>query len=270
MMLGFNITGTSRNQSKRKSYQKIGYQLVDFNLIEVEAILRGASHLLVLTPPNEVSKDPVLSEFLPILEKNCHQWEWIGYASSTGVYGNHDGAWVDECTQTNKNNLGYRAKQRLAAENAWLDIAKQLGLPIHIFRIAGVYGPYRNALKAIKEGKVCSIYKENHFFSRIHVVDIANVIVASIQKPKPMSIYNVADDLPAPSHEVDLYAAKLLDKPPLTLINFNEAKLTSMLNEFYTNNRRINNKKIKAELGVQLDYPSYKKGLIQLFKESAY
>lgn len=269
-ILGFNVTGTSRNQSRRKYYKNLGYKLADFNITEVENVLRDTTHMLILIPPNEVGQDPVLSFFLPLLKKYRDQWQWIGYASSTSVYGNHNGAWVNENTQTNKDNVGYRGRQRLAIENTWLDIASQFGLPVHIFRIAGIYGPYRNALKAIKEGKMYAIYKKEHFFSRIHVFDIVKVIEASIKKPNPTSIYNVADDFPAPSYKVNLYAAKLLHKTPLTLIRFNQAKLTNTLKEFYSNNRRITNEKIKTELEIKLDYPSYKQGLCDLFKESAY
>ena len=267
--LAFNVTGTSRNENRRKYYKKLGYELVDFNAAEVEKALRDTTHILMLIPPNKVGQDPVLSLFLPLLKKYRDQWQWIGYASSTSVYGNHNGAWVNENTQTNKDNVGYRGRQRLAMESAWLDIGSQFGLPVHIFRIAGIYGPYRNALKAIKEGKMYSIYKKDHFFSRIHVLDIVKVIEASIKKPNPTSIYNVADDFPAPSYKVDLYAAKLL-KTPLTLIKFNQAKLTNALKEFYSNNRRVTNEKIKTELGINLEYPGYKEGLSDLFKESAY
>jgi nucleoside-diphosphate-sugar epimerase len=224
--------------------------------------------LLVSIPPVPQLGDPVLADLLGLLEKYCRQVEWLGYLSSTGVYGNHEGAWVDEFTLP--KNIGIRSALRLEAEMAWLGLAKKIPLPIHIFRLAAIYGPNRNALSDIVKGKTQSIYKEGHFFSRIHVQDIANIIIASIQKPNVGSIYNVADDLPAPSHEVYEYAATLLNRDILPLVPFQKAILSDMSQEFYHNNRRVSNAKIKHEFNLQLDYPSYRQGLKQLYIDGDY
>ena len=143
---------------------------------------------------------------------------------------------------------------RLKAEQAWLSFAQKHLLPLHIFRLSGIYGPGRNVLERLIQGKKQSVFKENQVFSRIHVEDIVTTLLASIQLPNPLSIYNVSDDEPAPAHVLDQYAAKLLHREPLPLIPFSEAHLSPMEKEFYANNRRISNLKIKEELQVALNY----------------
>lgn len=266
--LNFSITGTSRNQSVRDCYQKKDYVIVDFNVKQVDQILRYSTHLLISTPPVPILGDPVLKDFSILLEKYCRKLAWVGYISSTGVYGNHDGAWIDESTPP--RNLGIRSALRLEAEVAWLDFAQKLQLPIHIFRLAAIYGPKRNVLSDIINGKTQSIYKEGHFFSRIHVKDMAKIILASIENPNSGSIYNIADDFPSPSHEVDNYAAFLLHRETLPLVPFDNAVLSDQAKEFYYNNRRVSNTKVKKEFKLKLDYPSYREGLKQLYIEGDY
>ena len=268
LKLDFSIAGTSRDPVKRQHYKEIGYKVVDFVPLEVEKNLKLSTHVLILIPPDAILGDPVLNNFLLLLKKYRHQLEWVGYASSTAVYGDHNGNWVDEMTVP--KNLGSRAKLRLEAEITWLNTANQFELPLHIFRLAGIYGPHRNVLRDITNGKTHSIYKEGHFFSRIHVEDIAKIIIASIQQPKPGSIYNVADDLPAPSCEVDQYATSLLKKHTLPLIPFEKAVLSDRAKEFYNHNRRVNNAKTKEEFKIQLNYPSYREGLMQLYRDGDY
>ena len=149
-------------------------------------------------------------------------------------------------------------------------MAQNYQLPLHIFRIAGIYGPQRNALTRIAQGKTQTIYKENHNFSRIHVEDIAAVLIASIKNPNPISIYNIADDEPAPAHEVDEYAAHLLHAPMPEKVPFELATLSPMAKEFYTHHRRVSNAKIKQELLVKLTYPTYREGLQQLYATGDY
>ncbi|CAN5282255.1 SDR family oxidoreductase [soil metagenome] len=262
--LAFNITGTSRNQQRCEHYSSRGYRIVPFDAMNVEPLLQQATHLFIATPPCQTQGDPVLAYFLPLLEKHCRQWQWVGYASSTGVYGDHQGAWVDETA--NSQNPGLRGNLRLEAEMAWENIANKFSLPLHIFRLAGIYGPRRNAFNEILNGKTHSVYKDGQFFARIHVEDIIKIIVASIQKPNPGSIYNVADDLPASPHEVDQYATELLNRNPLPILPFEDTVLSLMAAEFYNNNRRVNNAKIKHEFKLELTYPSYKQGLLQLYQ----
>lgn len=266
--LNFSITGTSRNTKKREYYQKVGYEIVDFNDIEIDKILNRSTHLLISIPPDSIQGDLVLDNFLALLKKYHRQLEWIGYLSSTAIYGNHDGAWVDEFAIP--INLGARAALRFETEIAWLNVASLFQLPIHIFRLAAIYGPNKSVLTDIVNGKTQSIYKKGQFFSRIHVKDIAKVILASIQKPNPGSIYNIADDLPAPSHELDQYATSLLKRKILPLIILEKAVLSDMAKEFYSNSRRVSNAKIKKEFELRLDYPTYREGLMQLYKDGDY
>jgi nucleoside-diphosphate-sugar epimerase len=212
--------------------------------------------------------DPVLANFVDLIKKYARQFQWLGYLSSTGVYGDHQGGWVDESSPS--LSLGHQAKLRLHTEKAWCFLAENHQLPLHIFRIAGIYGPQRNALTRIAQGKIHTVYKENHFFSRIHVDDIAAVLIASIKNPNPMSIYNVADDEPAPSHEVDAYASYLLKMPAPEKIPYARATLSPMAKEFYTHHRRVSNAKIKQELFIQLKHPTYREGLKNLYDTGDY
>lgn len=266
--MDFHITGTSRTQEPVPQDIKKGYELINFTNTDVEKCLRSATHILVSTPPSAQLGDPVIGNFVELIKNYAPQYQWLGYLSSTGVYGDHQGKWVDESSAS--ISLGPQAQLRLKAEKAWLTLAQNHQLPLHIFRIAGIYGPQRNALTRIAQGKTQTIYKENHYFSRIHVQDIAEVLVASIKMPNPISIYNVSDDEPAPAHEVDEYAARLLNVAALERLPFEFATLSPMAKEFYTHHRRVCNSKIKQELLVTLRYPTYREGLQNLYEAGDY
>jgi len=266
--LNFQIIGTSRTTQHLEFHHNTGYELIHFTKADVEKHLQSATHVLISTPPSADSGDPVLVQFHDLLQKQLHQTQWLGYLSSTGVYGDHQGNWVDELSAS--ISPGQQGTLRLIAENAWLSLAMEFNLPLHIFRLAGIYGPQRNALARITHGKAQTIYKKNHFFSRIHVEDIATTLLASIQKPQPMSIYNVADDEPATSQDVDNYAASLLHIPPPQIVPFELADLSLKAKEFYTHNRRVSNAKIKQKLLVKLHYPDYKAGLKKLYDDKDY
>ena len=252
--LGFRVEGTSRHLQSRP-----GVFLIPFERESIEKQLSQATHVLISTPPSQEQGDPVLALCKDLLTHYAANIKWMGYLSSTSVYGDHQGAWVDEVSAS--FNLGLQGQCRLNAEQAWRDFAKAQALPLHIFRLAGIYGPGSNALDRIRAGKSETTYKPNHVFSRIHVEDIVSVLMASILKPNPGSIYNVADDEPAPAYEVEEYASMLLAKPPLKRIPFELAQLSPMAKEFYAHHRRVSNHKIKSELSVTLAYPSYREGL---------
>lgn len=263
--LGFKIIGTTRNPNKLRQHQSLGVKLIDFNEPIIQTYLNNATHVLISAPPQESIGDPVLAQYSNLLRNNASHLQWLGYLSSTGVYGNYHGAWVDEtsaCIAQNK-----QGQLRLAAETEWIDFAKKYSIPLHIFRLAGIYGPHRNALERILAGKQYSIVKEGHFFSRIHVADIVSVLIASIQSPQLLAIYNVADDEPSPAQDVDAYAALLLNRHALPWIPFEDATLSSMEKEFYSNNRRVSNGKMKRELHINLQYPTYREGLVVELKE---
>lgn len=260
---GFQVIGTSRTPDTKAPHNPT-LQLIDFNSPYMEKYLNLATHLLICIPPTNALNDIVLLKYGDLIKKQAPYLKWFGYLSSTSVYGNHDGKWVTEeshCIPHTPTGIA-----RLHTEQDWISFAKKYQLPLHIFRLSGIYGPGRNVLKRIIQGKKQSIFKENQVFSRIHVEDIATTLLASMQRPNPLAIYNVADDEPAPADAVDRYAAKLLHQEPLPLIPFSEAHLSPMEQEFYANNRRVSNLKIKEQLSVSLQYPTYREGLTQIWK----
>jgi nucleoside-diphosphate-sugar epimerase len=262
---GFKVIATSRTPDEQRQ-NNLDIKLIDFNCPSLENYLSLATHLLICVPPTTSTiGDPVLIKYGELIKKQAPYLKWGGYLSSTGVYGNHQGDWVSEeseCIPHTSTGIA-----RLKAEQAWLSFAKDNQLAFHIFRLSGIYGPGRNVLERIMQGKKHSVFKENQVFCRTHVEDIVSTILASIQLPNPLSIYNVSDDEPAPAHVIDNYAANLLDREPLPLIPFSKSHLSPMEQDFYANNRRVSNLKIKKELNVDLKYPSYKEGLAQIWRD---
>jgi nucleoside-diphosphate-sugar epimerase len=185
-------------------------------------------------------------------------FEWIGYLSTTGVYGNHNGGWVDE--ETTLAPSTQRGKFREMAENSWT----KLDMNLHIFRLAGIYGPGRGPFSKVRNGTARRIIKKGQLFSRIHVDDIAQTLLASIKSPRKGAIYNVCDDNPAPPEDVIAYAAELLGMPVPEAIDFDKADMSPMAKSFYAENKKVSNELIKKELGIKLKFPDYKTGLRSL------
>ncbi len=257
---GFNVVGTTRTPSMANH----GAQLINFNCPQLKESLKQATHLLISIPPQPLTNDVVLLTYGNLIKKYAPHLQWLGYLSSTGVYGDHQGAWVTEhsaCIPHTATGIA-----RLKAEEEWASFAKDHELPLHIFRLSGIYGPGRNVLERIVKGKKYSIVKENQVFCRIHVDDIVATLLASIKAPKPLSIYNVSDDEPAAPHHVDKYAAALLQREPLPLLALCEANLSPMEQEFYSSNRRVYNLKMKQELHPTLLYPSFREGLQHIWR----
>jgi hypothetical protein len=217
--------------------------------------LQTVTHILHSVPPND-NGDPVFLQHYQDLQ-NLPELKWFGYLSTVGVYGDHKGAWVDERTSVSPAGLSARNQRRINAENAWL----QSSLPVHVFRLAGIYGKERNVINELIAGKAHRIHKEGQVFSRIHVEDIAQILRASINNPRIHSIYNCADNHPEAQKLVVEYAAELLGIAPPPLVDLKDANLSEMARSFWANNRRIDNGLIKNELQVKLKYPSYKEGL---------
>jgi len=192
---------------------------------------------------------------------------WAGYLSTTGVYGDHGGGWVDE--ETPLTPSGDRGRRRVAAESAWLDLWERSGTPVHLFRLAGIYGPGRNALETVRQGRARRVVKPGQVFSRIHRDDIVQTLLASIAKPNPGAAFNVCDDEAAPPQDVIAYACTLLDREPPPETAYDAAELTPMARSFYTDNKRVRNRRIKQELGVRLRWPTYREGLAGLLEEEA-
>jgi nucleoside-diphosphate-sugar epimerase len=228
---------------------------------EIAPALAQAECVLVSVPPDEHG-DPVLRAFADDLA-SAPRLAWIGYLSTVGVYGDHGGAWVDETTPVSP--VTERSAARVAAENAWLALGARSGKPVHIFRLAGIYGPGRNALEQLARGTARRIVKPGQVFNRIHVDDIAAVLAASIERRNGGAIYNLADDEPAPPQDVVAYAAALTGIEPLPETPFEAARLSPMAASFYGECKRVRNRRVKEELGVRLRYPSYREGLKALF-----
>ncbi len=219
--------------------------------------LTDVTHMLVSIPPDAVG-DPVLDAHGEVIAA-LPELAWLGYLSTTGVYGNRDGGWVDEASELHPSNE--RGRRRVAAEAAWLALRHRHAVPVHIFRLAGIYGPGRSPFEALRAGTARRIDKPGQVFSRIHVDDLANVLLASMARPRPGAVYNVCDDEPAAPADVVAYAAALLGLAPPPPVPFAAAELSPMARSFYDDNKRVSNRLIKAELGVSLRYPDYRAGL---------
>jgi nucleoside-diphosphate-sugar epimerase len=221
------------------------------------------THLLISAPPGEHG-DPVLRLFQAQLQQLSKSLKWVGYLSTTGVYGDRGGDWVDEDSPLEPTTS--RGQRRLEAERSWLRLHREFGLPVHLFRLAGIYGPGRNQLLTVRDGSARRIIKPGQIFSRIHVEDIAGVIAASIAKPHPGRAYNVCDDEPCPPQEVVAYAADLLGLPVPPEIPFEEAELSPMAKSFYAESKRVSNGRMKTELRYNLLFPNYREGLRALLQ----
>lgn len=217
--------------------------------------LNTATHILISAAPNE-DGDPVLQELQQDIAKRADQFQWVGYLSTTGVYGDHQGDWVDENTALTPATK--RGIARVKAEAEWAAIPN---LPLHIFRLAGIYGPGRGPFSKVRNGTARRIIKKGQVFSRTHVADIARVLDASIKQPNPGAAYNVCDDDPAPPEDVIAYAAELLGLPIPEAVNFEDADMSPMARSFYAESKKVRNDRIKTELGVKLLYPDYRRGL---------
>jgi nucleoside-diphosphate-sugar epimerase len=255
------IGGTVRSVEKAKALEATGIEPFRFDGQDFDpAILQHleqAEAVLISAAPAG-GQDPVLEQFSQAIAQ-APRLRWIGYLSTVGVYGDAGGAWVDEGTPPNPATA--RARQRIAAEQRWLELGASAPFAVQIFRLAGIYGPGRNALMKVADGTAKRIVKPGQVFNRIHTEDIAQVLMASIEKPSRNAIYNVADDEPGPPQDVIAYAAELLGQEPPPAIPFDEADQTPMARAFYEDNKRVRNTRIKAELGVRLRYPTYRDGL---------
>ena len=262
---GWDVSGTCRDIDSKKLLNNEG-QLYEYNGININKEIYDAidrsTHLLISIPP-QASDDLVLDRFSNEI-LNWKHLKWIGYISSTGVYGDAKGEWVYESSilrpATTINQM------RVAIESAWLKLYEVNSLPIVIFRCGGIYGPGRNILISVKLGRCKRIEKPGLVFSRIHVDDLAQTLEASMLNPIPGEIYNVSDDQPSSPAEVVEYACSLLNVKPPPLIPYESAELSEMARSFYEANKRVSNKKIKLDLGICLEYPDYKVGLSTLLK----
>ncbi|SMH46966.1 SDR family oxidoreductase [Maritimibacter sp. HL-12] len=261
ILQGWRVIGTTRSPKKAEVLRGEGTEPVVWPGTEMTDHLAAATHLLLSAAPDDAG-DPVLATLRDKIAANAGHLEWVGYLSTTGVYGDHAGGWVDETTPLTPATR--RGHQRVKAEAQWRALAEETGLPLHIFRLAGIYGPGRGPFAKVRRGTARQIIKKDQVFSRIHVDDIAQVLAASIARPDPGAVYNVCDNEAAPPQDVLAHAARLLgvDLPPPE--DYATAEMTPMARSFYAESKRVRNDRIRDELGVELIYPSYRQGLAAL------
>ncbi|MHC2105152.1 SDR family oxidoreductase [Methylobacterium sp. CM6246] len=221
--------------------------------------LADTDALLVSAPPSERG-DPVLRRYEDAIAAS--RVGWIGYLSTIGVYGDQGGAWIDEATPAAPRSA--RSRIRLEAEAAWFNLGARTGKAVQVFRLSGIYGPGRNPIVKLREGRSQRIVKAGQVFNRIHVDDIATTLMASLDRPRPGAVYNVTDDEPAPPQTVTEHAAALASLPLPPEVDFETADLSPMARSFYGENKRVRNRLIRDELGVALAYPTYREGLAAL------
>lgn len=247
---GWRIIGTTRTEEGAAALRATGVEALAWPGADLRSALAQASHLLTSVAPGEA--DPVVAALGP--EIAAAGLEWVGYLSTTAVYGHHNGDWVDEATPLAPTTA--RGAARAQAEAEWA----ALGLPLHIFRLAGIYGPGRGPFEKVREGSARRIHKPGQVFSRIHVEDIANVLEAAILRPSP-GVYNVCDDDPASPEDILGLAARMLNLPEPPMVAYEDAEMSPMARSFYAENKRVRNDRIKDVLGVKLLYPTYREGL---------
>ncbi|MEL7214301.1 MAG: SDR family oxidoreductase [Pseudomonadota bacterium] len=255
---GWEVIGTTRTREKAETLAAESVTPLIWPGADLAPHIANATHILTSVAPGE--GDPVLAEYADALRAAPAQW--VGYLSTVGVYGDRQGGWVDETSELLATTK--RGRARIQAEAEWA----ALGLPVHIFRLAGIYGPGRGPFSKVRAGTARRIIKEGQVFSRIHVEDIAATLLASIDRPRPGAIYNVCDNDPAPPQDVIAYAATLLGLPVPPGIPYAEAEFTPMQRSFYAESKKCSNRLLREELGVELDYPDYKTGLDDLLKRA--
>ena len=263
----FNLTTTSREETKNKKFENINYQSFQFSEKSFDknflSKLEEADHILLsIAPVNGV--DIVIKNFQNYLKSK--KLKWITYLSATSVYGNHGGQWVNEISETKPTSSN--GTERLKVEKEWMKLSDKFDLPFQIFRLSGIYSNQYNILKRLKSGEAKIINKKNHFFSRIHVEDIANILSISLNLFKKKEIYNISDDRPASAEEVALYGVDLLgvDKPKTIEINEIDSE---MLKNFYKDSKKVDNKKMKEFFNYKLKYPTYVEGLNYIYNNSS-
>jgi nucleoside-diphosphate-sugar epimerase len=264
---GWIVGGTCRTADKALALRAAGFPVEVFERDHPlpRRGLDGVTHLLVSVPP-DAAGDPVLAVHGEDIAE-IEGLRWLGYLSTTGVYGDRGGGWVDESAKLWPS--GERGRRRVAAEAGWLDLSHCRGVPVHVFRLAGIYGPGRSPFDALRAGTAKRIDKPGQVFSRIHVEDLAHVLASSTNRPRPGAVYNVCDDNPAAPEAVVAYAAALLGMPAPPLVPFEAAELSPMARSFYDDNKRVSNRLIKSELGVTLRYPDFRAGLAAILADEA-
>ncbi|RJE81945.1 SDR family oxidoreductase [Paracoccus onubensis] len=258
---GWRVTGTTRNHPDRVAAAGALPLLWPGQEAELREAVTRADAILVSAAPAE-GGDPVLTDFAEKLAQARPRW--LGYLSTTGVYGDRGGGWVDEDSALAPSTA--RGRMRVDAEHDWQALADRHDLPLHIFRLAGIYGPGRGPFAKLRNGTAWRIVKPGQVFSRIHAEDIARILMASINAPEAGAIYNLCDDDPAPPQDIIACAAEMLGMPIPPAVPFEEADLGPMARSFYAESKRVSNIRIKRDLGITLKYPDYRSGLAAILE----
>lgn len=260
---GWDVWATVRDPATAEAARAAGVTPLDPTDQAALVAAPPMDAILVTAPPNERGC-PGLEALVPAIARSRAFPDWIGYLSTTGVYGDREGGWAFETSRIAPRSV--EAGRRAAAERDWLEVGRGMGLTVQIFRLPGIYGPGRSALDRVAEGQVRNILKPGQVFSRIHVDDIAAALAASIARPRAGGIYNICDDEPAPTHEVNAFAAELLGLRPPPLIPYDEAGMPAPARRFWAENKRVSNARAKAELGWRPRYPTYREGLVAILQ----
>lgn len=258
---GWRVTGTTRSHPERVAAAGAEPLVWPGQTEAVRKAIARADAILVSAAP-DAGGDPTLAAFVDDLAQTRPRW--LGYLSTTGVYGDRAGGWVDETDVLDPSTA--RGQARVQAEAAWQALAARHDLPLHIFRLAGIYGPGRGPFAKLRNGTAQRIIKPGQVFSRIHVEDIAQVLLASIKAPSPGAIYNLCDDDPAPPQDIIACAAEMLGMPVPPTVDFADADLSPMARSFYADSKRVRNDRIKRDLGITLRYPDYRSALAAILK----
>jgi len=260
---GWRIVGTTRSPDKADAIADTGVEPVVWPGADLGALIAQFPNVLVSAGPDSAG-DPVLNAVEDAVTRAAPDLRWVGYLSTTGVYGDHDGNWVDEDTPLTPSTK--RGRARVTAEARWQAIPD---LPLHIFRLAGIYGPGRGPFAKVRAGTARRIIKPGQVFSRIHVEDIAQALELSLQRPDPGAVYNLCDDDPAPPQDVIAHAAELLGLPVPPAIPFDQADMTPMARSFYAESKKVRNDRIKQALGWAPQFPTYRAGLAALLAQDS-
>ena len=266
---GWTVFGTTRSEDNFNDLLRFKIQPVlwdDLNKIK-NILIRGCSLLTSIAPKS--SRDEGLEQLSEFLTSTKVNVDWLGYMSSTGVYGDRGGGWVNEDSLLDTKTI--QGQARVVAEKKWKELAGQIDVPLFIFRIAGIYGPRRSIFDRLRAGKVQKIIKADQFFNRIHVEDIAGVISLALLNPQLSGVFNLSDDLPTAGCNVIDEATRIMNVEPLPQIDFSEADLTDMAKSFYSESKRVSNKKLIKILNYSLKHSTYLSGLQSIFtNESRY
>lgn len=262
---GWKVFATTRSEDRFKKLKGLGISPILWDdVVSLTNLLTEKCSLLSSIAP-QGSIDDGLTAVSNLLKHDIIKINCLVYLSSTGVYGDRQGGWVSEDSKV--DTVTNQGKARVKAEKKWLDLAREYNISLFVFRIAGIYGPDRSVFDRIKARKAQKIIKPDQYFNRIHVHDLSGAVCAGLENPKLAGIYNIADDLPSSGADVIDEATKLLQKPKLPEVNFDDAKLSTMAKSFYLESKRVSNKKLKNSLGYSLKYPTYTFGLRSLIKD---